>query len=332
MKPITVAIIFGGANSEHEVSCKSATGVLANLDRERYLPVLVGIAKDGNWYRVDAIEDLNSDAPKEPFSAFTGFSRVDVAIPVLHGRMGEDGTVQGLLELLGIRYVGSGVLSSALCMDKAMCQRVLSASGLPVVPTEVVTAKTRGDAAAMAEKFGYPVFVKPNRSGSSVGACRVNSSAELDDALDGAFESDISVLIQPLVDGREVDVGVLEQPDGTLAVGEPLGVMLSDPNAFFDYSAKYVPGGVTFEVPAKVTATVRAQIDSLAMAAFRVLDCEGLARVDFFVHGDGSVSLNEINTFPGMTALSQFPRIWAAAGVSYPQLLDVLLETVLAKS
>lgn len=330
MTTTTVAIIFGGANSEHEVSCKSAASVLEHLDRERYTPVLIGIAKDGTWHRVEAIEDLGTGSDAELFDGFTGFSGIDVAIPVLHGRFGEDGTVQGLLELSGVRYVGSGVLSSALCMDKAMCQRVLAAAGLPVVPTGVVTPASRGEAESVAASFGYPVFVKPNRSGSSVGVSRVDVPSDLDEALDSAFANDTTVLIQPLVDAAEVDVGVIEYPDGSLAVGAPLGVHLAQSSSFFDYSAKYVAGGVTFEVPAKIDDAVRDDLGDLAMQAFRALSCAGLARVDFFVHDDGAISINEVNTFPGMTALSQYPRIWAAAGVSYPQLLDIFIERALA--
>ncbi len=330
MTPITVAIIFGGANSEHEVSCKSAAGVIENLDSERYLPVLIGIAKDGTWHRVDSIDELDSVTDTGRLSRFTDFTGIDVAIPVLHGRFGEDGTVQGMLELAGVRYVGSGVLASALCMDKVMCQRVLAAAGLPVIPTGVVTSATKRDAHDVAESFGYPVFTKPNRSGSSVGVSRVESSAELDAAVDAALECDSSVLIQPLMEAKEVDIGVIEHPDGSLAVGAPLGVHLSGSSSFFDYSAKYVPGGVTFEVPAKIDDALSEELGVLAMEAFRILDCSGLARVDFFVHDDGSIAINEVNTFPGMTALSQYPRIWAAAGVSYPQVLDILIETALA--
>lgn len=332
MTRLRIAIIFGGANSEHEVSCKSALGVLSNLDHERYEPVLVGIGRDGTWHDLDSIDALDSADPGERFPGLTGLglTGVDVAIPVLHGRRGEDGTVQGLLELIGIPYVGSGVLASALCMDKAMCQRVLAASGLPVVPTEVVTPRTKDAAAALAGGIGYPVFVKPNRAGSSVGASRVDSPSDLLEALERAFESDATVLIQPALEASEVDLGVLEHPDGSLAVGAPLRIHTSSASPFFDYSAKYTPGGVVFEVPAQLDEAVRGELESLALRAFRALDCAGLARVDFFLGADGAIAINEVNTFPGMTALSQYPRIWEAAGVGYPELLDILIETALA--
>ncbi len=329
MSRIRVALIFGGANSEHEVSCKSALGVLSNLDSGRYEPVLIGIGRDGAWHELDSIDALDAVSAAEPAERFPGLKDIDVAIPVLHGRRGEDGTVQGLLELAGIPYVGSGVLASALCMDKAMCQRVLAASGLPVVPTEAVTPRTRADAAALAERIGYPVFVKPNRAGSSVGASRVDAPAGLSDAIELALESDTTALIQPAVDASEVDLGVLEHPDGSLAVGAPLRIHTSSTSPFFDYSAKYTPGGVVFEVPAQLADEVREQLDSFALRAFQVLGCAGLARVDFFVGADGAIAINEVNTFPGMTALSQYPRIWEAAGVGYPELLDILIETAL---
>lgn len=327
MTTITVGLVFGGASSEHEVSCKSAAGMLANLDRDRYRPVLLGIGRDGLWYRLESIDDLETAIGGATLPDLTG---IDVAIPVLHGRMGEDGTVQGLFELAGIRYVGSGVLASALCMDKAMCQRVLAASGLPVVPTEAVTRGTRGDAEAFAARIGYPVFVKPNRAGSSVGASRVDAPSELEPALDLAFESDTTALIQPVMEAAEIDLGVLEHPDGSIAVGEPLRIRTSSESAFFDYAAKYTPGGVVFEVPAELEAGLRQRLDAFALQAFRALGCAGLARVDFFVGEDGSIAINEVNTFPGMTALSQYPRIWAAAGIEYPQLIDILIERALA--
>jgi D-alanine-D-alanine ligase len=326
MTPITVALVFGGANSEHEVSCKSAASMLEHLDRERYLPVLIGIGRDGSWHRLDSVDDL---ATATGGSALPDLNGIDVAIPVLHGRMGEDGTVQGLFELAGVRYVGSGVLASALCMDKAMCQRVLAASGLPVVPTEAVTALTRADAGRLAERIGYPVFVKPNRAGSSVGASRVDAPAGLEAALDLAFESDTTALIQPVMDAAEVDLGVLEHPDGGIAVGEPLRIRTSAESAFFDYHAKYTPGGVVFEVPAVLPDATRQKLDAFALDAFRALGCAGLARVDFFVGDDGAIAINEVNTFPGMTALSQYPRIWAAAGIEYSRLIDVFIERAL---
>lgn len=321
---ITVGVVFGGASSEHEVSCSSAKGVLANLDAERYDVVLMKIGRDGLWQRVASIDD-----PVDAGSALPGLGGLDVVLPVLHGRFGEDGTVQGLFELAGVPYVGCGVLSSALAMDKTMAQRVLSAAGLPTVPTVEVTARTRDAAAASAAGIGYPVFVKPNRAGSSVGVSRVDSPAQLDAALDLALASDDTVLVQPLMVAREIDLGVLQRVDGELVVGEPLHILTAQGAAFFDYAAKYTDGGHEFEIPARIPDELRATLEGLAIAAFRALQCEGLARVDFFVSADGSVALNEVNTMPGMTALSQFPTIWQASGIGYTELLNLLLDRAL---
>lgn len=322
---VTVGIVFGGANSEHEVSCSSARGVLANLDTDRFDPVLVKIGRDGLWQRVASIDD-----PVDAGSALPELAGLDVILPVLHGRFGEDGTVQGLFELAGVPYVGCGVLSSALAMDKIMAQRVLAAEGLPTVPTVGVTALTRDAATADAATIGYPVFVKPNRAGSSVGVSRVDSPAELDAAIELALTSDDTVLLQPLMVAQEIDLGVLQKVDGELVVGEPLHIVTAQGSAFFDYAAKYTDGGHEFEIPAQIPDGLRATLEGLAIAAFRALRCEGLARVDFFVSADGTVAINEVNTMPGMTALSQFPTIWQASGVGYPELLNRLLDRALA--
>jgi D-alanine-D-alanine ligase len=320
----TVGVVFGGANSEHEVSCSSAEGVVANLDLSRFDLVLLKIGRDGLWNRVDSVEE---DAVGGTLLPELG--DLDVVLPVLHGRFGEDGTVQGLFELVGIPYVGCGVLSSALAMDKLMAQSVLAAAGLPTVPSFGVTARTRGTAADAAEALGYPVFVKPNRAGSSVGVSRVTNSSELDAALDLALASDSTALLQPLMVAEEIDLGVLQRVDGELTVGEPLHILTAQGSAFFDYAAKYTDGGHEFEIPAKISDELRATLEHLAISAFRILDCEGLARVDFFLSADGSVAINEVNTMPGMTALSQFPTIWQASGVGYPELLNRLLDRAL---
>ena len=321
-----VGIVFGGANSEHEVSCSSARGVLEHLDRERFAPVLIGIDKTGGWHRVDAIDDLQN---ARGGATLPRFDDVDVILPLLHGRFGEDGTVQGLFELAGVPYVGNGVLASALAMDKQMCQRVLAAAGIPTVPTVVVTADGRADAGAKAESIGYPIFVKPNRAGSSVGVSRVESAEGLGVAIDLALASDTTALLQPLVVGDEVDLGVLQATNGDVAVGAALRILPGEGSTFFDYASKYTDGGHEFEVPALLDDELRGRLESLAVAAFRALDCEGLARVDFFVTSDGSVILNEVNTMPGMTSLSQYPAMWKARGIEYTELLTRLIDRAL---
>lgn len=322
----SVGIVFGGANNEHEVSCSSARSVIGHLDPERFTALLLGIDRAGGWHRLATVDEL---ATAGAGAALPGFEDIDVVLPVLHGRFGEDGTVQGLLEIAGVPYVGNGVLASALAMDKLMCQRVLASDGLPVIETAAVTARTRAGAAERAESFGYPVFVKPNRAGSSVGASRVDSADQLDAALDLALATDVTALIQPVEVAAEIDVGVLQAPDDSLSVGAPLRVRTLGESAFFDYAAKYTPGGVDLEVPAQISDELRGRLGDLAMDAFRSLGCEGLARVDCFVRDDESIRISEVNTMPGMTALSQYPRMWQAEGVGYRELLGRLIERAL---
>jgi D-alanine-D-alanine ligase len=326
MTKLNVGIIFGGANSEHEVSCSSALGVLGSLDTDRFTPVLLGVDRAGGWHTVDAVADLESvgTGPRLP-----DLGGIDVALPVLHGRFGEDGTVQGLLELAGVPYVGNGVLSSALAMDKFMCQQLLAAAGLPTVDTVLVTADDRSDAAGRTAKIGYPVFVKPNRAGSSVGVSRVDSPAGLDAAIELALASDSTALVQPLIDASEVDLGVLQAADGSLSVAEPLRILPGAGSTFFDYASKYTDGAHEFEIPAKLHPDVRARLEEFAKKAFHVLGCEGLARVDFFVSDSGTITLNEVNTMPGMTALSQYPTMWDLSGVDYRELLNRLIDRAL---
>lgn len=326
MSHTSVGIIFGGANSEHEVSCSSAEGVLGSLDRDRFTPVLLGVDKRGGWHRLDSIEGLATAGAGALLPDLAG---IDVALPVLHGRFGEDGTVQGLLELAGVPYVGNGVLASALAMDKLLCQSVLAASGLPTIRTVAVTEQDRADAGVGAAELGYPVFVKPNRSGSSVGVSRVDSAEQLDAAIELALSSDSTALIQPLIDATEVDLGVLQAVDGSLSIGAPLRIRPAAGSTFFDYASKYTDGGHEFEVPAMLDPLVATRLEAFAIAAFRALGCEGLARVDFFLSENGTVTLNEVNTMPGMTALSQYPAMWEVLGVGYRELLGRLIERAL---
>jgi D-alanine-D-alanine ligase len=322
-----IGIIFGGANSEHEVSMNSARSVAANLDTEQFDAVLIGIGRDGRWHEVDSIDAL---AGAEGGTRLPTLEGIDVAFPVLHGRFGEDGTVQGLLELAGLPYVGCGVLSSALAMDKLIAQQLLEVAGIPTIPSRGITIENRDEAFDLVAHLEFPLFVKPNRAGSSVGVSRVDDQYGLLRAIDIALEHDRTALVQRAVDGFEVDLGVLQNVDGSLEVGAPLRIRPSS-SAFFDYEAKYTAGGADLEVPAQIPVHVAAQLVEYAKQAFRALDCEGLARVDFFVGDNGRITLNEVNTLPGMTAFSQYPRMWAAVGVSYPELLTRLIERAVAK-
>ena len=313
---LRIAVIFGGASNEHDVSCNSARDVIEALDG--YDLRLLGIDRAGRWHEVDTVDDLETAMDGTRLPDLDG---IDVAVPVLHGRFGEDGTVQGLLELAGIPYTGCGVLASALAMDKLMAATVLRAAGVPVVD---------GVASTESLPWDFPVFVKPNRSGSSVGASRVDSLADFATAVAAALEHDGVALVQPVMRGEEVDVGVLQLADGTLVTGAPLRVHPSDGAAFFDFEAKYTAGGARFEVPAALEPEVAERIDRLARKAFTALGCDGIARVDFFLEADGSLVVNEVNTLPGLTARSQFPRMFAEIGMPLAQVLDVLVDRALA--
>lgn len=317
-----IGIIFGGANSEHEVSCNSARSVVANLDPALFEGILIGIDKTGGWHRLESVDALASVTGGSRFPDLDG---IDVVFPVLHGRFGEDGTVQGLLELAGVPYVGCGVLASALAMDKLITQRLLDAVGIPTIPTHGITVESRAEVSQLASEIEYPVFVKPNRAGSSVGASRVDSPLDLLAAVDLALQHDKTALIQVAIVGDEVSLGVLQGQDGALEVGAVLRIRPRTA-VFFDYEAKYTAGGADFEVPALLPAAISAQLAQYATEAFRALDCEGLARVDFFLGEDGAITLNEVNTLPGLTAFSQYPRMWQAVGLSYTDLLSRLID------
>jgi D-alanine-D-alanine ligase len=317
---IRVGVLFGGANSEHEVSCASARDVVAALDPERYLPVLLGTDREGGWHLLESIEALATATNGTRLPDLEG---IDVALPILHGRFGEDGTVQGLLELAGIRYAGCGVLASAIAMDKAMTNRMLAAAGIPTIETVTVTSASRPFAAAFVAHLAYPLFVKPSRAGSSVGVTRVPHEADLDAAIATALLHDSTALVQPLIDGDEVDVGLLQLPDGRLIAGAPLRVRTG--SQFFDYAAKYTVGGATFEVPADLDSDVASRLVATAQECFAALGCDGIARVDFFLMADGSIVVNEVNTLPGLSARSQFPCMFAAIGWSLGAVIDALV-------
>jgi D-alanine-D-alanine ligase len=320
----TIGIIFGGANNEHEVSCNSARSVALHLDPDRFEVVLIGIDRRGRWHRVESVDALAESTNGTRLPDLDG---IDVVFPALHGRFGEDGTLQGLLELAGIPYIGCGVLSSALAMDKMLAQRLLELAGIPTIPTRTVNRSTAGEAAGLAEELGYPVFVKPNRSGSSVGASRVDSGDSMPAAVALALEHDTDALVQRMIVGDEIAMAVLQDLDGSLLVAAPLRVVTEGSTAFFDYTAKYTAGGgATLEVPARIPDDSARRLADLARLAFTTLDCEGLARVDFFLGADGTITLNEVNTLPGLTALSQYPRMWQAVGVSYTELLSRLID------
>ncbi|MBB3040578.1 D-alanine--D-alanine ligase family protein [Nocardioides soli] len=359
-----VAVVFGGRSSEHAVSCITAGSVLAAIDREQYEVVPIGIATDGRWVlesgdperlRIrgrDQLPSVDGDratialAPEasstglvvtEPAQPPRTLGDVDVVFPLLHGPWGEDGTIQGMLEMAGVRYVGAGVLASAVSMDKAHMKVALAAAGLPVLPSVTVTAaEWQRDAAgcrARAAGLGYPQFVKPARGGSSLGISKVHDAAELDQAVEEAFRYDPKVLVETAaVDAREIECGVLQALDGTPETSVPAEIRISGDHEFYDFAAKYLPEEHTeLDVPADLPDDVVTRLRELSVRAFEAVGCEGLARVDFFLLPGGDLVVNEINTMPGFTPTSMYPRMWAASGVDYPALVDRLIRLALAR-
>ena len=350
-----VAVLFGGVSSEHEVSRLSVSSVLANLDREKYEAVPVGITKDGRWLRFDGEERLIADGSWEkdaphltpcilsPDAAHHGLLvlgeagweivRVDVVFPVLHGRGGEDGTVQGLLDLAGIPYVGCGVAASANCMDKDIAKTLLAAAGIPVARWITVEAREFGGIeeldARIRKELGYPVFIKPARAGSSVGVSKASCREDLRPAMYAAFKEDGKVIVEETLTGAEVESAVLgnSDPQAAPAVGE-----IVPKRELYDYEGKYLDGSTDLYIPARIPDGQASLIRETAVRAYTALGCTGLSRVDFFACPDGkSVVLNELNTLPGFTSISMYPKLFLQAGMTYPQLLDRLIALALER-
>lgn len=331
--------MFGGRSSEHEVSLRSATSILDNLDRERLEPVLLGVRRDGSWCtgalglpladiiaRGEPVQDLRALAP-------------DIVLPVLHGPFGEDGTFQGLLEVLGLPYVGSGVLASAMCMDKAVMKRALTQQepAIPMVPWVELDGRNIGVAELAAAidrvgaQLGYPCFVKPANQGSSIGISRAGDEHELRVAIEMATRYDPKIVVERAVDAREIELAVLGDGGPDTIVSEPGEIVLPD-GLWYDYENKYLKDVAGLEIPATLPAESRAQLKALALRAFRAAGCHGLARVDFFVDRVTLAPyLNEVNTMPGFTSISMYPRLMAHAGVPYSEQLTRLCALALAR-
>lgn len=343
-KRLNVGIIFGGKSAEHEVSLRSAANVVAALDRKKYRPVLIGIDKKGRWRRDDealalllsgerigatvaARGDRVALVPQAEgilanFNRPRSHERLDVIFPVLHGPFGEDGTVQGLLKLADVPFVGAGVLGSAVGMDKDVQKRLLREAGLPVGKFLALRAPREGNFAAAVRRLGLPFFVKPANLGSSVGVSKVRDERGFRRALKTAFAYDRKVLVEEFIDGREIECAVLGNERPLASV--PGEVVVNDD--FYSYAAKYLDeNGARLEIPAQLPAALAKKIRGLAVRVFSVLEAEGLARVDFFLKKNGAVVVNEINTLPGFTSISMYPRLWQASGVSYSELIDRLL-------
>ncbi|MGB8390118.1 D-alanine--D-alanine ligase family protein [Mycobacterium sp.] len=358
---VRVAVVFGGRSNEHAISCVSAGSILRNLDPRRFDVVAIGITPEGSWVLTDADPDAlaisNRQLPEVtaesgtelalpadprrggqlvslPPGAGGVLASVDVVFPVLHGPYGEDGTIQGLLELAGVPYVGAGVLASAVGMDKEFTKKLLAAEGLPVGAHAVLRPTQPTLPPQERERLGLPVFVKPARGGSSIGVSRVSSWDRLAAAVANARRHDPKVIVEAAINGRELECGVLEMPDGTVqasAVGEiRVAGVRGREDSFYDFATKYLDEAAELDVPAKVDEDIADAVRELAIRAFKAIDCQGLARVDFFLTDDGPV-INEINTMPGFTTISMYPRMWAASGVDYPTLLSTMVDTALAR-
>lgn len=337
-------LLFGGRSSEHAISCVSAGCVTKAIDPAAWDLTLVGIDRDGTWRTgIDAqrLGIVDGQLPEVPVTAAAVaphdvLDGVDVVLPLLHGPFGEDGTVQGLLETVGVRYVGSGVFASAAAMDKGHMKAALVGAGLTVGDYVLVTPRAwrtgRDRVRERVQALGLPVFVKPCRAGSSLGITRVTSWDGLDAAVEEAARHDPRVIVEASIAGRELECGVLEGVGGEIADASVIAEITVDPkHEFYDFQAKYLDGSTRLDVPADLTVAVSDRVRELAVQAFEALGCEGLARVDFFLRPDGTPVVNEVNTMPGFTPASVFPQAWGATGLDYPALVDRLLRTALAR-
>ncbi|MGC9498715.1 D-alanine--D-alanine ligase family protein [Streptomyces sp. WG7] len=363
-----VAVVFGGRSSEHGISVVTAGAVLAAIDRTKYDVLPIGITRDGRWAltadepermaiterRTPDVEELAESTEggvvlpvdpgnrevvySEPGSVPKALGEVDVVFPVLHGPYGEDGTLQGLLELSGVPYVGAGVLASAVGQDKEYMKAVFTSYGLKVGPYVVIRPReweqdrsgARERIVGFAGEHGWPLFVKPARAGSSIGITKVDDLSGLDEAIEEARRHDPKILVEATLRGREIECGVLEFEDGPRA-SLPAEIPPPSEHAYYDFEAKYIDStpGV---VPAPLTSEETAEVQRLAVAAFDAASCEGLVRADFFLTEDGEFVINEINTMPGFTPISMYPQMWQASGVGYPELVDRLVQAALRRS
>ena len=310
-----VAVIFGGRSGEHEISLRSSKSIMEAMDRSKYEILEYFITKEGKWQ------------PRPILPEPGAHPEIDVVFPVLHGTFGEDGTVQGLLELADLPYVGAGVLASSLSMDKEIMKRVCHERGLPVVEC-VTQARGSLDTAEIMSRLPFPVFVKPANLGSSVGISKARDQAELEKALTLAAQYDRKILVERGINGREFECSVLgnEQPEASLACE------ILPSRDFYDYEDKYLLDQAKFELPAKLEPAQMAEVRRLAVECYRAVDCEGMARVDFLLeNATGQLYINEINTIPGFTSISMYPKMWEQTGLSYPKLIDRLIELALAR-
>lgn len=342
MDKTRVAIICGGKSSEHEISCVSANGVLNAIDRNQFEPILIGITKSGKWLllpndtnfsitngALPSVLESGVEVSITSHGLFSGGKdlALDVAFPILHGPYGEDGTIQGLFEMIGLAYVGSGVLASAVSMDKSYAKPIFAAAGLKVAAGVVVTSKSF----ELPSGMNFPLFVKPARSGSSRGTSKVVEESQLLGAVEFALTFDSKVIIEMAVAGKEIECAVL-QADGKLIVSSVGQILISDKFEFYDFQAKYLDDSMKLIIPAQLPDGVAERIQTAAITAFSAAGCEGLARVDFFFSDQGEIVINEINTMPGFTPTSVYPKLIENIGITYKDLITKLLQSALNRS
>ncbi len=347
MKKLRLGIVFGGRSAEHEVSLQSAKNVLQAIDKTKYDVILIGIGKDGKWYLSDYSKLLpNRRNLKSTFlnplnqvslvsfekrgqlidvSNKKSLGRIDVVFPVLHGPYGEDGTIQGMFKLMNVPFVGAGVLGSAIGMDKEITKRLLKEAGLPVARFIVLHRTAKTTFKEIKKDLGVPFFVKPANLGSSVGIYKIKSEKNYEKAVKDAFRYDNKVLVEEYIKGRELECSVLgnEKPVASL----PGEIVVGKSHEFYSYKAKYLDeNGALLKIPASLTAEETLKVQELAIKAYKTLQCEGMGRVDFFLKNNGQIVVNEINTIPGFTKISMYPKLWEASGISYTKLIEGLIK------
>jgi D-alanine-D-alanine ligase len=339
-KKINVAILCGGKSAEHKISLLSANNIIEAIDKDKYNPILIGIDKSGKWIsNTTSNLLLNSDSPKlielntseslveylpNNLNEWKHNKKIDVVFPILHGPFGEDGTVQGLLKLANIPFVGADVLGSAIGMDKDIMKRLLRDAGISIA--KFMTLKSHQSIPSfqtITDNVGYPVFIKPANMGSSIGVSKVTDENSYNNAIEKAFEFDNKIIIEEFIKGREIECAILGNDNPIASI---LGEIIVNTD-LYSYDAKYIDQkGVNLQIPAKIPTSITKEIQNIAIKTFKTLSCEGLARVDFFLTDDGQIFVNEINTLPGFTKTSMYPKLWEASGISYPDLIDKLIQ------
>ena len=349
---LRVAVLFGGQSAEHDVSILSARNVVKAIDAAKYEVIPILIDRAGQWLLIELLDGALPASVAyvgtkvcllpggrgrlltvEGSAVSRELPAIDILFPVLHGLHGEDGSVQGLAQMAGVPLVGCGILGSAIAIDKDVAKRLLREAGLPVARSIAVRPGEHPVFDEVAKALGSPLFVKPARQGSSVGVSKARTDSEFHDALGEAFRFDTKVLVEEFVQAREIECAVLENPDGTIVVSVPGEIVTGEGHGFYTYEAKYLDEkGATINIPALLPEPTARQLQDMARQAFIALGCEGLARVDFFLRPDMTVVVNEINTMPGFTDISMYPKAMAATGTSYPELIDRLIENGLARA